>query len=99
MLLLTISTLVLFTDTTVQIPIGSWARDQALKELGRFELMHMQMSVDSHTPALFSRVWNYTPEQVRILTERVKGEFKDKNLRLITSYRFITGRRPVGPAL
>ncbi|CAI4215852.1 unnamed protein product [Parascedosporium putredinis] len=35
-----------------RIPIGKWAKDPALKELGKFELIHMQMSVDSHTPAL-----------------------------------------------
>lgn len=55
----------------------------------------MQMSVDSHTNALFTRVYNYTPEQVRVLTEGVKREFRDKNLRLITSYRFITGQKPM----
>lgn len=59
----------------------------------------MQMSVDSHTPALFTRVWNYTPEQVQVLVEGVKHEFRDKNLRLITTYRFITGRKPGTPAL
>jgi hypothetical protein len=54
----------------------------------------MQMSVDSHTPALFTRIWNYTPQQCQVLTENVKREFRDRNLRLITSYRFIRGRRP-----
>lgn len=58
----------------------------------------MQMSVDSHTPALFTRVWKYSPEQVQVLVEGVKREMRDKNLRLITSYRFITGRKPSGPA-
>lgn len=40
-------------------------------------------------------MYNYTPEQVRVLTEGVKREFRDKNLRLITSYRFITGQKPM----
>lgn len=68
--------------------------DPMLKELGRFELSHMQMSVESHTPALFTRVLNYSADQVRILMDGVKREFRSKDLRLITSYRFITGRRP-----
>ncbi|KJZ78507.1 hypothetical protein HIM_01898 [Hirsutella minnesotensis 3608] len=78
-----------------RIPIGPWAKDPALKELGRFELIHMQMSVDSHTPALLTRVLNYTSEQVCILMEEVKREFRNRELRLITSYRFITGRKPM----
>lgn len=79
----------------MQIPIGPWAKDPQLKELGKFELIHMQMSVDSHTPALFTRVLNYSNEQASILMEGVKREFRNRDLRLITSYRFITGRKPM----
>ncbi|POR34763.1 Uncharacterized protein TPAR_05033 [Tolypocladium paradoxum] len=81
-------------ERPLQIPIGPWAKDPALKELGRFELIHMQMSVDSHTPALFTRVLNYSSDQAQVLMEGVKREFRNRDLRLITSYRFITGRRP-----
>ncbi|KAI8649095.1 hypothetical protein NCS57_01445600 [Fusarium keratoplasticum] len=76
-----------------RIPIGPWAKDPALKELGKFELTHMQMSVESHTPALFTRVFQYSQDQVRVLMEGVKREFRSRNLRLITSYRFIVGRK------
>ncbi|KAH6692570.1 S-adenosyl-L-methionine-dependent methyltransferase [Plectosphaerella plurivora] len=81
-------------EEVYRIPIGPWAMDPTLKELGRFELAHMQMSVDSHTPALFTRVWNYSMDQARILAEGVKREFRSRDYRLITSYRFISGRKP-----
>ncbi|KAJ6439791.1 cmp-sialic acid transporter [Purpureocillium lavendulum] len=81
-----------------RIPIGPWAKDPALKELGRFELIHMQMSVDSHTPALFTRVLNYSSDQAMVLMEGVKREFRSRDLRLITSYRFVTGRKPADVA-
>lgn len=81
--------------TSAQIPIGPWTKDPALKELGRYELIHMQMSVESHTPALFTRVWNYSTQQVQVLMEGVKREFRNPNLRLITSYRFIYGQNPI----
>ncbi|KAL2021766.1 hypothetical protein VTK56DRAFT_6709 [Thermocarpiscus australiensis] len=84
-------------EKVIRIPIGPWARDPALKELGRFEQLHMQMSVESHTPALFTRVWSYTEQQVKVLIEGVKREFRRKDLRLITSYRFIIGRSPGPP--
>ncbi|KAH0430084.1 methyltransferase domain-containing protein [Colletotrichum camelliae] len=77
------------------IPIGPWAKDPALKELGRYELAHMQMSVESHTPALFTRVLGFSEDQARVLMEGVKREFRSKDYRLITSYRFITGRKPL----
>lgn len=81
-----------------QIPIGPWAKDPTLKELGRFEQLHMQMSVASHTPALFTRVWSYSEQQVQLLIEGVKREFRSKDLRLITSYRFVVGRSPGAPS-
>lgn len=77
-----------------RIPVGPWTKDPHLKELGKWERIHMQMSVDSHTPALFSRILGYNPDQARVLMEQVKAEIRDKSLHLITSYRFITGRRP-----
>lgn len=81
-----------------QIPIGPWAKDPTLKELGKFELTHMQMSVDSHTPALFTRVLNYSKDQADVLMEGVKREFRSRDLRLITTYRFIVGRKPLNPS-
>ncbi|KAF5230777.1 hypothetical protein FAUST_9634 [Fusarium austroamericanum] len=82
-------------ERVYRIPIGPWAKDPTLKELGKFELTHMQMSVESHTPALFTRVWNYSQDQVMVLMEGVKREFRSRDLRLITTYRFLTGRKPL----
>ncbi|KAL2272045.1 hypothetical protein VTJ83DRAFT_1416 [Remersonia thermophila] len=81
-------------EKVVRIPIGTWAKDSALKEIGRFEQVHMQMSVESHVPALFSRVFGWNEQQIRLLIEGVKREFRSKDLHLITSYRFIIGRKP-----
>ncbi|KAL2182151.1 S-adenosyl-L-methionine-dependent methyltransferase [Thermothelomyces heterothallicus CBS 202.75] len=84
-------------EKVIRIPIGPWAKDPALKELGRFEQLHMQMSVASHTPALFTRVFAWSREQVQLLIEGVRREFRTRDLRLITSYRFIIGRSPGPP--
>jgi hypothetical protein len=58
----------------------------------------MQMSVASHTPALFSRVLGWSEQQVQVLVEGVKREFRSRDYRLITSYRFIIGRSPGPPS-
>ncbi len=82
------------TEEVHRIPVGPWAKDPHLKELGRFERVHMQMSVESHTPALFSRVLGFTEEQTAVFIENVKQDIRRKDLHLITSYRFIRGRKP-----
>ena len=54
----------------------------------------MQMSVESHSPALFTRILGYTQDQCRVMMEGVKNEFRDRQLHMYTIYRFISGRRP-----
>ncbi|KKA27159.1 hypothetical protein TD95_000388 [Thielaviopsis punctulata] len=81
-------------EQVIRIPIGPWAKDPHKKELGRWEQINMQMSVESHTLALFTRIWGYTEEQARLLIEGVKRDFRNKDLHLITSYRFVRGRKP-----
>ncbi|KAH6723713.1 S-adenosyl-L-methionine-dependent methyltransferase [Leptodontidium sp. 2 PMI_412] len=82
-------------EKVVKCPIGPWTRDSSLKELGRYERWHMNESVEAHSMALYTRVLNYTPEQAKVVFERVKMEFNDRNLHLYTVYRFLQGRRPL----
>ncbi|PVH74265.1 putative methyltransferase [Cadophora sp. DSE1049] len=81
-------------EKVVKCPIGPWTRDPSLKELGRYERWHMNESVEAHSMALYTRVLNYTPDQAKVVFERVKMEFNDRNLHLYTVYRFLQGRRP-----
>ncbi|KAK5995344.1 Methyltransferase pytC [Cladobotryum mycophilum] len=82
-------------ERVYRVPIGPWAKDPTLKELGKFEYLQMQMAVDSHSLALLTRVLNWSSDQAKVLMEGVKREFRDRDLRFITSYRFITGRKPL----
>ncbi|GME44272.1 related to methyltransferase [Neofusicoccum parvum] len=77
-----------------KVPIGPWTKDQKLKELGRFERVHMNEAIEAHSAALYTRVLNYTTEQEKALFELIKKEFNDKSLHLYTVYRFIYGRKP-----
>jgi hypothetical protein len=79
---------------TLQIPIGHWARDPKLKEIGRYERVHMNESVEAHSMAFFTRGLSYSVDQAKITFELVKKEFNDRSLHLYTVYRFIWGRRP-----
>ncbi|EEP77397.1 hypothetical protein UREG_02246 [Uncinocarpus reesii 1704] len=81
-------------EKVIKVPIGPWARDKKLKELGRFERLHMNESVEAHSMAFFTRGLNYSTEQAKVTFELVRNEFNDKSLHLYTVYRFITGRRP-----
>jgi SAM-dependent methyltransferase len=78
----------------LQVPIGTWAKDAKLKELGGFERVHMTESVEAHSMALFTRVLGYSLDQANVLFSMVRRDFNDRSLHLYTVYRFIYGRRP-----
>lgn len=62
--------------------------------MGRWERTQILMSVEAHTPALWTRVLGYTHDQTRVFMENTKAEFLNRKLHLIVSYRFTIGRRP-----
>jgi hypothetical protein len=84
----------MLTTDDLKVPIGPWARDPKLKELGLFEHMHMNESVEAHSMALYTRVLNYSMEQAQVLFAMVRKEFSDRKLHMYTVYRFIYGRKP-----
>jgi SAM-dependent methyltransferase len=80
--------------TAGKVPIGQWPRDHKLKELGGFERMHMNESIEAYSMALYTRVLGYSMEQAQVVFSMVKQELNDRNLHLYTIYRFIYGRKP-----
>lgn len=90
---LTIYSPPLLTSIHIQVPLGPWTKDAKLKELGRFERVHMIETVEPHGMALFTRVLGYTMDEARILFANVKREFRDRTLHMYTVYRFIYGRK------
>ncbi|KAH8705242.1 putative methyltransferase [Talaromyces proteolyticus] len=83
------------TEKIVKVPIGQWARDPSLKEIGGFERLHVNESVEAHSLALFTRVLGYSYDQASILFSMVRNELNDRSLHLYTVYRFLVGRKPV----
>ncbi|KAK5010313.1 hypothetical protein LTR28_010644 [Elasticomyces elasticus] len=81
-------------EEVYKVPLGPWTRDAKLKELGRYERMHMNESVEAHSIALYTRVLNYSLDQAKVFFEMVKKEFNDRSLHLYTIYRFVYGRKP-----
>jgi len=56
----------------------------------------MTEAVNSFTPATFSRVLGYSPEQIQILMAGVKSEFANyRKHHLYVAYHFIWGRKPI----
>ncbi|PYH40707.1 class I SAM-dependent methyltransferase [Aspergillus saccharolyticus JOP 1030-1] len=84
-----------FVDVTEQIrkvPIGTWARDEALKRMGILMQDHAIESVEPLTMALFTRVLGWSEGDCRAVVKEVQAEFTTRP-QLFVYMHFIYGRR------
>ncbi|PGH26379.1 hypothetical protein AJ80_01877 [Polytolypa hystricis UAMH7299] len=82
------------TEKVVKVPVGTWTKDTKLKEVGRYERLHMNESVEAHSMALYTRFLGYSKEEATTFFDTIKKEFNNRRLHLYTVYRFIVGRKP-----
>lgn len=82
------------TNRASQIPIGTWAKDQLLKEIGRYVRAQVIDAIEPFTVALYTRVLGYTLDHTWIVIAMVKRELSDPKLHLYVIYHFIYGRKP-----
>lgn len=81
-------------DRVHQVPIGSWAKDKSLKELGRWHQVQMVDAVEPYTLAIFTDVLGRDVEETQVAIEMVRKEFREKKHHLYVRYHFVTGRKP-----
>jgi len=82
-------------DDMYKIPVGTWAKDRKLKQLGLYQLEHLLICGDSFTSGLLGRVLGWSKEECQILLAEAHREMRDPKLHLYTQFRFIYGRKPM----
>ncbi|EEQ35411.1 conserved hypothetical protein [Microsporum canis CBS 113480] len=86
-----------FRSVQVQIltlPIGTWPKDDEMKEVGKFQQVQALQAVDSYTPALYTRVLNWSWEEVDTLCTQVRAELQDRSLHLYQRVHVVIGKKP-----
>jgi len=64
-----------------KIPIGTWAKDPKMKEIGRFFRAQMvDDAVESYSLALFTRFGSWKPIEVQVLLAHVRSELKSNKM-------------------
>lgn len=81
-------------EDVVKIPIGHWAKNPKLKEVGRYQREHMIACVEAFTLAPLTRILGWRMEEAQVLMAGVRNEFKDPKLHLLTIFHFVYGRKP-----
>jgi SAM-dependent methyltransferase len=91
---LRVETLGRAADQALQVPIGPWAKDPKLKQLGALFRVQMTVSIPSFMLAYYTRILGHTREQTEVTMALVRKEFHDRTLHLFLRWHFVTGRRP-----
>ncbi|KLJ11905.1 hypothetical protein EMPG_12958 [Blastomyces silverae] len=77
-----------------KLPIGSWAKDPKLKEVGRYCLEHALLGVEAYTFGFIGNVLGWTHAECQVLSAKVKAEFRDRKNHIYVQIYFVTGKKP-----
>lgn len=83
------------SEDVYKIPIGSWPKNKALKELGRVQRVQMIEAVPTFSLAYYTRILGYSYDQAQAMIAGVRAEMMDKKLHLYLKWHFVRGRRPL----
>ncbi|OJD26107.1 hypothetical protein ACJ73_02520 [Blastomyces percursus] len=75
-------------------PIGPWAKDPKLKEVGRCFLEHCLLGVDAYILGFIGKVLGCSESKCMILAAKVKAELRDRKNHLYLLTHFVYGRKP-----
>ncbi|KAJ3549015.1 hypothetical protein NM208_g712 [Fusarium decemcellulare] len=50
-----------------KIPIGAWAKDPKLKEIGMYQGIQQIKAVESYTPAVFGRILGWSDKEIQVI--------------------------------
>ncbi|EFY92127.1 methyltransferase [Metarhizium acridum CQMa 102] len=78
------------------VPLGTWPKDPALKEVGQwFRVQFLGMALEAYSLALFTRMGGWSNDDVRVLFTTARDELRTNRIHLYTYTAFITGTKHV----
>ena len=78
-----------------KMPIGPWARDKTLKEIGRWHLLETDQGLEGWVMALFTRILGWSFKEVQVWLARVRQSIKDRNIHSYTRVGVVYGQKPM----
>ncbi|KLJ13205.1 hypothetical protein EMPG_11859 [Blastomyces silverae] len=80
-------------EVVFKVPLGPWPQDPRMKELGRYQATHVQEMVRSYSLALFTRVLEWSKDELDVLLWAVGNELRNRRTHLYTKLRVVYGRK------
>ena len=77
-----------------KMPLGPWAKDKKLKEVGRWHLLEAHQGIEGWTVALFTRILGWSAEEVQVFLAKVRQGFGDRSIHAYTRVSVVYGQKP-----
>ena len=78
-----------------QCPVGGWAKNRRLKEIGRIGKITILEVVEPYTLALFTRVLGFSFQDAQEYMEKVRAELVSSKFHLYVLFHFVYGQKPL----
>lgn len=81
--------------TRSQCPVGGWAKNRRLKEIGRVGKITILEVVEPYTLALFTRILGFGFQDAQEYMEKVRAELVSNKFHLYVLFHFVYGQKPM----
>ncbi|KAJ5488755.1 hypothetical protein N7539_003645 [Penicillium diatomitis] len=82
-------------DDIYKCPVGGWAKNRRLKEIGRVGKVTILEVVEPYTLALFTRVLGFSYQDALEYMEKVRAELMSNKFHLYVLFHFVYGQKPL----
>ncbi|KAF2137396.1 uncharacterized protein K452DRAFT_110648 [Aplosporella prunicola CBS 121167] len=79
---------------TFKVPLGPWAKDKKMKEIGMLNLMQVLEGMEAFSFRLFMSVLNWKLEEVQVFNAKVTQELKGKTVHPYYTLYVVYGQKP-----
>ncbi|KAJ5690522.1 hypothetical protein N7462_004914 [Penicillium macrosclerotiorum] len=83
------------SDDIYKCPVGGWAKNQRLKEIGRVGRITILEVVEPYTLALFTRILGFSFQDAQEYMDKVRAELVSSRFHLYVLFHFVYGQKPL----
>ncbi|KAE9378794.1 S-adenosyl-L-methionine-dependent methyltransferase [Stipitochalara longipes BDJ] len=81
----------------IKTPIGGWAKDQELRELGRWALLGFDIGLEGYAMATLTRHMGWSQNEVHVLLAQIRQAAKDPKIHCYHDIRVVYAQKPFPP--
>ncbi|KAL4865263.1 hypothetical protein BDV12DRAFT_174885 [Aspergillus spectabilis] len=78
-----------------QLPLGIWARDRRMKEIGALNMLQFLEGLEAFSTATFTNILGWEIEEVQAFLALVRKDAKDSKVHMMHDFHVVYGQRPL----